>query len=161
MGFVDDMVGARWRLRRIAIMQTAAFDLQMDKDETEIHKHFSTIDQPTRLYVAFSNLANNERSLELLMRYETNYSRMHDRAFNSLQKLQNERLDAAESDAGEDLRNEPKTPEPAPATEPPSDGGWAEFDALTAKLSPEMLLRVAETLNLKLPGLGEVPDEGK
>ena len=31
MGFVDDMVGARWRLRRIAIMQTAAFDLQMDK----------------------------------------------------------------------------------------------------------------------------------
>ena len=60
MDLVDDMVGARWRLRRIVIMQTAAFDLQMDKDEDEVKKRFQQIDQPTRLVVAFGNLSNNE-----------------------------------------------------------------------------------------------------
>ena len=42
MDLVDDMVSARWRLRRIAIMQTAALDLQMDKDDAEGQQELQT-----------------------------------------------------------------------------------------------------------------------
>src|SRR6185369_496940 len=98
MDLVDDMVNARWRLRRIAIMQTAAFDLQMDKDEAELKKGFQQIDEPTRLVVAFGKLSNEGNTLQLLMRYETTYSRMYDRAMKALQQLQSKRSQAAESE---------------------------------------------------------------
>src|SRR6185369_13766298 len=77
MDLVDDMVGARWRLRRIVIMQTAALDLQMDKDDAELKRNFQQIDQPTRLAVAFGKLSNGDNTMPLLMRYETTYSRMY------------------------------------------------------------------------------------
>ena len=60
------MVAAQWRLRRIWSMQTAALDLKMDQQEAEIAEKFTSIDQPTRATVAFTTLANEEKSLELL-----------------------------------------------------------------------------------------------
>ena len=117
MDLVDDMVSARWRLRRIAIMQTAAFDLQMDKDEEEIKKSFQKIDQPTRTVVAFGKLTNNEKTLELLMRYETTYSRMYDRAMRALQRLQKDRREAQQSVACEEMRNDAPTPVREPVVE--------------------------------------------
>ncbi len=50
--------------------------------------------EPNRISIAFSNLANNERTLDLLMRYETSYSRMHDRAIKTLQRLQQDRVNS-------------------------------------------------------------------
>jgi hypothetical protein len=108
MDLIDDMVTSRWRLRRIWIMQTAAFDLKMDQMEAEIAEKFTTIDQPTRTVVAFSNMANNEKSLQLLLRYETTYNRMYNRALKLLQELQNSRVQPTESATSEKLRNDPK-----------------------------------------------------
>ncbi len=42
----------------------------------EIAKTFTHIDQATRTTAAFTDMANEERSLDLLLRYETAYSRM-------------------------------------------------------------------------------------
>jgi hypothetical protein len=139
MDLVDDMVGARWRLRRITIMQTAAFDLQMDKDEEEIKKRFQQIDQPTRLFVAFGNLSNNEKSLQLLMRYETTYSRMYDRAMKTLERLQNERSEVEESETYEELRNDAPATEPEPVPQPEIIPGAPEFAEMITKMSPEAL----------------------
>ena len=114
MDLVDDMVGARWRLRRIAIMQTAALDLQMDRDEAEIKKGFKQIDQPTLLVIAFGKLADEGHSLQLLMRYETTYSRMYDRAMKALHHLQTERERTVEPETYEELRNDaPESPAPS------------------------------------------------
>jgi hypothetical protein len=101
---IDQMVAAQWRLRRIWSMQTAALDLKMDQQEAEIAEKFTSIDQPTRATVAFTTLANEEKSLELLLRYEITYTRMYDRAQKALLRLRNE-----------NLRNDPK---PAPPAEP-------------------------------------------
>ena len=136
MDLVDDMVNARWRLRRIAIMQTAAFDLQMDKDEAELKKGFQQIDEPTRLVVAFGKLSNEGNTLQLLMRYETTYSRMYDRAMKALQQLQSKRSQAAESETYEELQNDPPAPEPLllPAVKiTPESPGEDEMIAKTLK----------------------------
>src|SRR5438552_18438706 len=84
------MVAAQWRLRRIWSMQTAALDLKMDQQEAEIAEKFTSIDQPTRATVAFTTLANEEKSLELLLRYEITYTRMYDRAQKALLRLRND-----------------------------------------------------------------------
>ena len=139
MDLVDDMVGARWRLRRIAIMQTAAFDLQMDKDEEDIKKRFQQIDQPTRLYVAFGKLSNNEKSLQLVMRYETTYSRMYDRAMKALEHLQNGRAEANESGTYEELQNDAPPTEQEPARQPEITSSGTEFAEMITKMSPEAL----------------------
>jgi hypothetical protein len=117
MDLIDDMVTARWRLRRIWTMQTAAFDLKMDQMEVEIAEKFTSIDEPTRTIVAFSNMANNEKSVQLLLRYETTYNRMYNRAMKMLQDLQKDRVNHALSTVSEELRNDPKPAEPA--SEPP------------------------------------------
>jgi hypothetical protein len=56
-----------------------------------------------RATVAFTTLANEEKSLELLLRYETTYTRMYDRAQKALLRLRNE-----------NLRNDPNTDPPEP-----------------------------------------------
>ena len=115
MDLVDQMVAAQWRLRRIWRMQTAALDLKMDQQEAEIAKSFNQIDQTTRVTIAFTAMANDEKALDLFLRYETAYIRMHQRAMNSLSKHRKEKL-----------RNDPEPPsepptiaiEPAPKITP-------------------------------------------
>jgi hypothetical protein len=101
MDLVDQMVAAQWRLRRIWRMQTAALDLKMDQQEAEIAKSFRQIDQTTRVTVAFTAMADEGKALDLFLRYETAYTRMHQRAVNSLSKLRKEKL-----------RNDPEPTEP-------------------------------------------------
>ena len=102
MNLVDEMVAARWRQQRGWVIQTAAFNLQMEKEEQEVTS------EPARLALAFIAMANQEKLLELILRYETSYSRMHDRAMKALYRLREEH----------DLRNDPKPAPPAPQTPP-------------------------------------------
>ena len=87
MDLVDQMVSAQWRIRRIWRMQTAPLDLKMDQQEAENAKAFNQIDQTTRVTVAFTAMANEGKALDLFLRYETAYTRMHQRAINSLTNL--------------------------------------------------------------------------
>ena len=104
---VTDMVAARWRLRRVWLIQTATLDLQMDRMEPEIAAQFQVITEPTRLSLAFTTLANEQKSLQLLLRYESTYNRAFERAQKALEKMQRTRV---ESMPTEELRNEPNPP---------------------------------------------------
>ena len=133
---VDEMVAARWRQQRVWMVQTASLDLQMDKQVEEFNNSPYPVTEPTRIAMAFLGLAKEEKSLELMMRYETSFSRMHDRAMKALFRLREASLpqqasskqlpQAAEvieiaqpprkeSRKNEELRNEPK--EPIPTTQ--------------------------------------------
>jgi hypothetical protein len=113
MDLIDQMVAAQWRLRRIWRIQTAALDLKMDRQEAEIAKNFQQIDQCTRVTVAFTTLANEEKSLDLLLRYETAYARMYQRAVNTLLKLRRERPETpAEQELETEKTNLRNDPEP-------------------------------------------------
>src|SRR4051794_5903547 len=107
MDLIDQMVAAQWRLRRIWRMQTSALDLAMDQQEAVIMQKFKQIDQATRTTVAFTTLAGEHHTLDLFLRYETAYARMHQKALNTLLKLRKEKL-----------RND-AVPPAAPSAEPP------------------------------------------
>jgi hypothetical protein len=121
MDLIDQMVAGQWRLRRIWRMQTAALDLKIDRQEAEIAKNFQQIDECTRVTVAFTALANEEKSLDLLLRYETAYTRMYQRALNTLLKLRRERPEPPAEQELEpkkpNLRNDPEE-SPIPPNSP-------------------------------------------
>jgi hypothetical protein len=122
MNLVDEMVAARWRQQRVWVTQTAALDLEMDSQRVDMAEHQVNnaplgITEPARIALAFTAMANQEKTLELLLRYETSFSRMHDRAMKALYRLR----------AEEDLRNDPKPVQPAPGSPvPPPDGSSIE-----------------------------------
>lgn len=57
---VTEIVAARWRLRCIWLIQTAAIDLQMDRMAPEIVGQFQVIAHPKRLSLAFTSKANHQ-----------------------------------------------------------------------------------------------------
>ena len=76
-GLVDTMAMALWRRTRIAALESAGINLQLAK--TEIQNP-----QTTDHYMAITSLAEENRSFELLNRYETRFTRMYERAARSL-----------------------------------------------------------------------------
>jgi hypothetical protein len=156
---VDDMVACRWRLKRIRVLQTAAIDLQMDRMDAELEKTFERIDQPTRTVTAVAELANTEKTLDLLHRYEVSYSRMYQRALNTLLRL---RLDNGIEETPEEpltsqeLRNDPAAPAADAVSTPYITQESQEFAEMITHMSPEELIRylaeVKSSCDLVEPG---------
>jgi hypothetical protein len=148
MNLIDEMVAARWRLQRVWMIQTATLELKMDKQEQEIEETMLMCTEPTRIGIAFSCLANNEKTLELLLRYETSFSRMHDRAMKTLRSLQKDRFEATESDTCQELQNDPTSVAAVPEAQPAPVADTPELNEILSGLPPEMLLRVAKELKI-------------
>jgi hypothetical protein len=87
MDLIHEMVAALWRLRRMRGIETALFDLEMDRQEEDIEKDFSHIDEPTRTAVAYTALADKSNTLALYLRYESTFRRSFDRALSNLLRL--------------------------------------------------------------------------
>ena len=105
---VRSLAIARWRLARIAAIETNLFDNELSRAEVEIDEEFSEITGMGKLAHVFGKLADKSKSLFLLIRYENSLTRTCDRAFKHLLAVQK-------------LRNEPK-PEPAPPSPQPPSG---------------------------------------
>ena len=101
---VRSLAIARWRLARIAAIETNLFDNELSRAEVEIDEEFSEITGMGKLAHVFGKLADKSQSLSLLIRYENSLTRTCDRAFKHLLAVQK-------------LRNEPK---PEPMEPPPS-----------------------------------------
>src|SRR3977135_1544521 len=116
MELIDDLVAARWRMQRIRLMQAAALDLEMDRQADEIETSFVNIDEPTRSTLAFTKLANTEKSLELFHRYETTYTRQYNRTLKLLESKLETKLRNDPNEAGlhpaDPQSNEPTEPQP-------------------------------------------------
>ena len=120
LDLVHDMVAARWRLQRTRSLETVTLDLRMAQREAGKKSYQPDADESARLAYAVTYLANCGKSLDILLRYETTYSRAFDRAQKALEKMQKTR---PQSTTTEELRNEPGTgpavttkPEPATPT---------------------------------------------
>ena len=78
---------ARWRLQRAWVMETALLENQMDEMTDQLAKDYETMNEPTRLTLAFKDLAEKSPSLPLLQRYETRLSRQIQRCQKQLAEL--------------------------------------------------------------------------
>jgi hypothetical protein len=103
----------RWRLRRLWIIETGLFDKQMDQQDAELRKNYSSFDEGTRLTCAFESLAKENGSLGLLTRYETRLHRAFNRAVDRLAQIQEARRGPLDGPANDGPANDGPAPEPA------------------------------------------------
>ena len=96
MELVETMALARWRLRRMAALESNLFENELFLSKKQIKEKFDTIPDLGRLAFVFQH---QTVSLALLIRYESSLTRLHDRTYKHLKELQK-------------LRNEPKPKEP-------------------------------------------------
>ena len=104
--------------------------------------HHRRLSEATRLTVAFTTLANDEKSLDLLLRYETTYTRLYQRALNTLTRLRRDNQideNRPEPTTSKELRNDPPPPVPQPVSSPVITPGLPEFAEMITQLSPEAL----------------------
>ena len=110
---VDTMAMALWRRTRIAALESAGINLQLAKAE---------IQNPETIhhYIAITSLAEENRSFELLNRYEARFTRMYERAARSLmayRKFRQQELAALETAPTQaDPPSAEATPTPEPET---------------------------------------------
>jgi hypothetical protein len=99
---VETMAAARWRLRRLAAIETTLLGNEIERSARSIENDFERLgrhpDEADRLACAFRDLSDGQ-TLNLLIRYEGALSRSYGRAFKQLQVLQS-------------LRNRPQPNEP-------------------------------------------------
>ena len=105
---VDTMAMALWRRTRIAALESAGINLQLAKAE---------IQNPETIhhYIAITSLAEENRSFELLNRYEARFTRMYERAARSLmayRKFRQQEASAPSASIQEHSAESPSTPEP-------------------------------------------------
>jgi hypothetical protein len=108
-----EMAHARWRLRRLWIVETAIIDKTMDCQQDELNKTFKSFDEGTRLAAAFESLASPHGALSLVTRYESRLTRNFLKLAASLQEMQRARLKKSQ--------NEPDSPSPSASGARPSE----------------------------------------
>ncbi len=109
---VDEMFATAWRLRRATTIETALIDLEVVTEEPKLKARFDTVDGGILLASAFRSLADESRSLALVLRYEARLRRIHQQNYDMLLRLRQQRQ-------SEPAPPEPLPPPPAP-TPPPA-----------------------------------------
>jgi hypothetical protein len=112
---VEEIAGAKWRLRRLRFIETGLFDHEMDAQAEDLAATYDQADESIRQALAFKSLADNSRSLALLSRYETRLQRGYLQAVEAFKNLQVENAPKLEKII---LPNEPDdlSPESTPCT---------------------------------------------
>jgi hypothetical protein len=105
--FVEEMVAARWRIRRMRTVEAGLLNSEVHNQETKIEGADSNV----HLTAAFRTLADESRSLALNFRYESRLHRIFDSALKNLRDLQHNRPPQP------DVPAQPTDSEPAPAAE--------------------------------------------
>jgi hypothetical protein len=85
---VRDIAHAHYCLERIWAIQVAALDFQVDQMHPQVDQQFTDIDEPTRDFLAFGQLAKDGPGLALLNRYQVTYDRAFHRARKALLETQ-------------------------------------------------------------------------
>src|SRR6266481_7604088 len=98
---VDEMISARWRGGRLAMIVTSLLDMQMDEQRQSVQPP-PRRDPARPIATAFMSLADQSKALALALRYESRLRRIHERAFSTLRELQRERkMESANQDSAD------------------------------------------------------------
>jgi hypothetical protein len=127
LDLVQTMATTRWRLRRIAVMETDLFDNELAVSQDQIADEFEEIDDGGRLAWVFKKLAGESKALALLMRYEASLNRLYERTAKQLAELQSNVP-----------RNEPTGPITSDSPSTSEQEPTADFNPCEAPASPDV-----------------------
>ncbi len=88
---VDQMVAATWRQRRLAAVESAAFDHAMDAQRAGLDATYKNLDPETRTWLALKKLDADSNALTQSQRFQSAQIRQYDRAFRNQKSLQSDR----------------------------------------------------------------------
>src|SRR5437764_6126102 len=72
---VDEMIAARWRIRRIRAVEVVMIDIEMTRNKPEVEKQFLEPDSGVHLALALTNLSEESRAMALMSRHEARLQR--------------------------------------------------------------------------------------
>ena len=85
---VEQAAMAQFRYERMAAStETSMFVLKMDEQAPEVAKQYERVDAPTRFAIAFTSLASEGNSIQLMLRYQQTMLRQRDSALKQLHEL--------------------------------------------------------------------------
>jgi len=118
---VETMVASRWRLNRLVETEAKIIEKEMLLHDDDMEKEFADMIPVEKLAWTIDHLANQTKSLQLLIRYEGSLNRSYERAYKQLQQMQKDRPPQQNEPKPAPLvlparQNEPK-PEPESAPE--------------------------------------------
>ena len=137
---VEQAALAQFRYERVAAStESSMFVLKMDEQAPEVAKKYERVDSPTRFAIAFTALANEGNSIQLMLRYQQTMLRQRDSAIKQLHELRAKFPMPSETDAPVDH----STPDTSPD------------DALALITVQERLIETAPapTVKIKMPTL--------
>ena len=156
---VEEMVISKWRQRRDWSNEVALLEVEMDEQTPKIEKEYQQIKHAYRFALAFKNLADTSKALQLNMRYETAHRRTYYRALTGLLQLRSAPKPPAEppAEAPQPAPEAPPSPKPPaatenfetnPATPKPSAAQQAKNAFLALALKATALRQPARTPNM-------------
>src|SRR5712691_2503147 len=114
---VDQMVAARWRMRRLRSIESALLDSEMIRQKAAIDEKFAQCDRGVQLSEAYTTQANQSRAMALASRHESRLNRMYMSSYKVLRELQALRMkQSTQPEAPEPTKPEPPTPPRAAET---------------------------------------------
>jgi len=116
---VETMAAARWRLNRLQEIEAKLLEKEMVLRAKAIAKELTEMTEVEKLAWVFDNLANNGKSLAMLVRYEGSLNRTYERAFKQLQQLQKPVAQPPARESAQ-IQNEPNE-QPVPAAQPQNE----------------------------------------
>lgn len=108
LDLVTEAAFARWRMRRLWVIETSLMDVEMDLQADTLEKKFEQFDEGVRQACAFKALTDDSRSLAVLTRYEPRLRRSFEKALAALETL---RASAAGNTTNQKAPNEPGPPQ--------------------------------------------------
>ena len=85
---VEQAALAQFRYERVAAStESSMFVLKMDEQAPEVARQYERVDPPTRFAIAFTALANEGNSIQLMLRYQQTMLRQRDSAIKQLHQL--------------------------------------------------------------------------
>jgi hypothetical protein len=106
---VETLAAARWRLTRLQHIETKLFEKEMVVRAQEMDNELEDMTEVDKLAWVFDRMANQGKSIALLIRYEGSLNRSYERAFKQLQQLQSR----PQVPPSEPQQNEPEPAQPA------------------------------------------------
>src|SRR5882724_12283455 len=88
---VAEMFATAWRIRRATTIETALIDCEMITEEPKVQAKFANVNGGMHLASAFRSLADESKSLALILRYESRLRRLYSKAYEMLLRLRQER----------------------------------------------------------------------
>jgi hypothetical protein len=89
---VHKMIAASWREKRIASMESAVFELEMDRQRSDIEEEFDFVSPQAREALALFGTSDTVAAANLLLRYGSAVRRSYASAYRILKDLQGDRF---------------------------------------------------------------------